>query len=193
MTQKTFNTHRGPVIAAAIAIAFLVGLSIYVVSLIFRFDGNLGPNPPFVFLAFFYGLLATGVVLPLLRAWFVWRKLPKNPLEGRLILDEAGLTFDLDRVRHTFSWVDVRDVHPVSKPQSNRFVLGLLLNIADAEPLDPRAARRVLRRLAKQWSRPIDVPSGVVIPLAMFHRDETSKILELAKKLHAAAKKKENP
>lgn len=188
MTQKTFKAHRGPVIGTAIAVAFFVGLSIYVVSLISRFDGDLGPNPPFVFLAGFYGLLATGVVLPLLRAWFIWRKLPKSPLEAQLTLDDVGLTLDLDRVQHRFKWADVADVQPVPTRQSNRYIMGLLLNIGAVEPLDPRATRRLLRRLASQWSRPVDVASGVVIPFTMFHRDETLKIFEAAKTLHAAAR-----
>lgn len=193
MTGNTFTPHRGPVIGAAIATALLIGLSIFVISLIFRFDGDLGPNPPFIFLAGFYTLLATGVVLPLVRAWFVWRKLPKDPPDGGLLLDDAGVTLDLNRVRHTFNWVDVHDVRPVSKTTSSRFVLGLLLKISDSEPLDRRSTRRVLRRLKSQLYRPIDVPGGVVLPLAMFHRDETPKILKLAKELHAAAKKKEHP
>lgn len=189
MDAHTFHTHRGPVIGVAIGVVLLVGLSGYVIYLLTRFDGNFGPNPPLAFKAGFYAFVAFGAFLPLLRAWFLWRRLPRDPLGGRLTFDDAGATFFMDDRDHTVAWSSVRSVHPVFASITAAHPSGLYLAQTSDADLSGAALHGTRRRLRSTWTRPLDQPDGVVIPLGMFRRDETPKILVAAQALHAASQK----
>lgn len=186
-----FQTHRGPIIGVWIGVVFFVGLAGYVIYLLTRFDGDFGPNPPFVFTAGFYAFVGFGAFLPLLRAWFLWRRLPSDPLGGQLEMNGAGLTLSMDGRSHTVPWSTVRSVHAVFTTMAASHPSALYLAQTSDVALSGEALRRTRRRLRSIWTRPLDQPDGVVIPLGMFRRDETLNILATAQAMHAAARKGE--
>jgi len=189
MKAQTFHTHRGPVIGVWIGVVFFVGLAGYVIYLLTRFDGDFGPNLPFIFKAGFYAFVAFGAFLPLLRAWFLWRRLPRDPLGGHLAMSSAGLTLSMDDRSHTVPWSAVRSIHPVFTTTATSHPSGLYLARTSDAALSGVDLRRTRRCLRSTWTRPLDQPDGVVIPLGMFRRDETPRILATAQSMHAAAQK----
>ena len=189
MKGQTFHTHRGPVIGVWLGVVCLVGLAGYVVHLLTRFDGDFGPNPPFVFKAGFYAFVAFGAFLPLLRAWFLWRRLPRDPLGGRLVIDTTGLTFSMDDRTQSVPWSTVQSVHPVFGTRTKSYPSGLYLAQTSDGALSGMTLYRTRRRLRSTWTRPLDQPGGLVIPLGMFRRDETPKILATAQTMLSAAQK----
>ncbi len=170
-----FPVKPGPVRAAWIGPVFFVGVAAWVAFMIARFDGDLGPNPPAVFTAAFYGFLSLGVIVPLLRAWSLWRRLPAHVSRGRLVLDEEGILFDMGESPVRIGWQQIAAVHPVThrptKPPS-----ALFLPDRPRGPLGAREQSGVLKRIGGRWARIMPHEDGVIVPILLLGLDEARTI-----------------
>lgn len=185
--QQVFRTHRGARIDVWIGMAMLLGVSLYILSLLGRWDGDLGPNPPLGFILAFYGFVGFGAAVPLIIACSAWRKLPADILSGSIALDADGITFAIDERSHRFAWASVSTIHPVRSRRPD-VPCALYLALDDASPPGLLATIAMRWRASKSWTSPFATSDGIVIPLKLFRASEAHSILDAAREWSAAYK-----
>jgi hypothetical protein len=177
--QQVFRTHRGTQIDVWLGTALLLGVSLCIVFLLGRWDGDLGLNPPLGLILGFYGFVAFGAAVPLIIAYSRWRKLPADVLSGSITLDADGITFSVDGRSHRFAWASVSAIHPVRSRRPN-VPCALYLAVDGGSPPGLLPTIGMRWRADNRWTSPFETRDGVVIPLKLFRASETPSILHAA-------------
>lgn len=179
--QQVFRTHRGAQKDIWLGTALLLGVSLYILSLLGRWDGDLGPNPPLRLILTFYGFVVFGAAVPLFIAYAAWRKLPADVLSGSITLDADGITFSVDGRSHRFAWASVSAIHPVRSRRPD-MPCALYLALDDASPPGILTTIAMRWRASNSWTSPIETGDGIIIPLKLFRASEAPDILDAARK-----------